>query len=127
MEIYLDAAALCVAILRQVASGKRKAAGNSHRRATPLTPYRSPTAYRFRFIDWLMRLPEELEDRFWQELEQYEEEKTMPYVTSVERIGMKKGMQQGLQQGMQKGMQEGRQEGQATLLPRQLEQKFVPK
>jgi len=66
----------------------------------------------FRFIDWLMRLPEELEDCFWQELEQYEEEKAMPYVTSVERIGIRKGRQ------------EGRQEGQATLLLRLLERKF---
>ena len=45
----------------------------------------------FCFIDWLMQLPEELEHLFWQELEQYEEEKSMPYVTSVERIGIKKG------------------------------------
>ena len=35
----------------------------------------------------------------------------MPYVTSVERIGIKKGMQQGLQQGIQQGMQQGMQQG----------------
>ena len=35
----------------------------------------------------------------------------MPYVTSVERIGIKKGMQQGLQQGIQQGMQQGVQQG----------------
>ena len=27
----------------------------------------------------------------------------MPYVTSVERIGIKKGLQKGLEQGQQKG------------------------
>jgi hypothetical protein len=50
----------------------------------------------FRFIDWVMRLPEELEEGFWQNVQQYEEKQRMRYVTSVERIGMKKGMEQGL-------------------------------
>ncbi len=39
----------------------------------------------FKFIDWLMSLPTELEQEFQQELNQYEEEKRMPYITSVER------------------------------------------
>jgi hypothetical protein len=51
----------------------------------------------FRFIDWLIRLPEELEDEFWYEIKQYEEGKLMPYVTSVERIGIKKGLKQGIE------------------------------
>ncbi|MDB9411298.1 hypothetical protein [Microcystis aeruginosa] len=46
----------------------------------------------FKFIDWLMTLPTELEKEFQQELNQYEEEKRMPYITSVERMGMEKGM-----------------------------------
>ena len=54
----------------------------------------------FHFIDWLMRLPEEMEESFWAEMHQYEEGKKMEYITSVERIGIKKGMQQGVQQGM---------------------------
>jgi len=54
----------------------------------------------FRFIDWVMRLPKELERSFWQEVTQYEEEKKMPYVTSGERIGLKKGLQQGLLSGI---------------------------
>ena len=78
----------------------------------------------FRFIDWLMQLPEELEHRFWQELEQYEEEMAMPYVTSVERIGIKKGLQKGLEQGQQKGLEQGQQKGQAALLLRLLVRKF---
>jgi hypothetical protein len=28
----------------------------------------------FRFIDWLLALPQELEDGVWQEIEKYEEE-----------------------------------------------------
>lgn len=44
-----------------------------------------------RFIDWVMVLPEDLEQRFTAILEQYEEERKMQYVTSFERIGIKKG------------------------------------
>lgn len=52
----------------------------------------------FRFIDWIMSLPKKDEKLFWQELEVYEKEGKMPYVTSVERIGFERGMQQGMQQ-----------------------------
>ncbi|MCC5599057.1 cytosolic protein [Nostoc favosum] len=51
----------------------------------------------FRFIDWVMRLPEELENSFWQEVTQYEEEKKMPYITSVEKRGIREGLLQGLE------------------------------
>lgn len=49
----------------------------------------------FRFLDWVMQLPEAEEDRLWAELQQYEEQRVMQYVTSVERIGIKKGLRQG--------------------------------
>lgn len=35
----------------------------------------------FRFIDWLMELPEALRQQFRLELEQYEQERQMPYIT----------------------------------------------
>jgi len=60
----------------------------------------------FRFIDWLMKLPQDMEEGFWEEIRQYEEERNMPYVTSVERIGIKKGIQQGIQQGRREGILE---------------------
>ena len=56
----------------------------------------------FRVIDWMLQLPAELEERLWSEIHQYEEVKQMPYVTSVERIGIRKGIQQGIQQGIQR-------------------------
>ncbi|GEM_PF-38211 len=65
----------------------------------------------FKFIDWLMALPPELEQSFEDNIAQYEEEQNMPYITSAERIGIKKGMQQGIEQGMQQGMQQGIQQG----------------
>ena len=61
----------------------------------------------FRFIDWVMQLPEGLEESYWRELRAYEEVEGMSYVTSVERIGIKQGIQQGIQQGMQQGLLAG--------------------
>ena len=43
-------------------------------------------------------MPDELEEGLWMEIQKIEEEARMEYVTSVERIGIKKGMQQGMQQ-----------------------------
>ncbi|MEI6336622.1 MAG: hypothetical protein WCS87_18855 [Methylococcaceae bacterium] len=57
----------------------------------------------FGVIDWMMRLPEELEQQLWQEIEILEENETMQYVTSVERMGIAKGRQEGLQEGLLKG------------------------
>ncbi|MBF0103230.1 MAG: cytosolic protein, partial [Desulfobacterales bacterium] len=65
----------------------------------------------FAFIDWLMRLPKDLDKQFWTEISQIEEEKRMQYITSVERIGIEKGMEQGILQGLQEGMQKGMQKG----------------
>ena len=53
----------------------------------------------FDFIDWVMVLPEELEEQLWTEIQAIEEEEKMEYISSVERIGIKRGMQQGMQQG----------------------------
>ncbi len=40
----------------------------------------------FRFLDWVLVLPEAAEDRLWVELQRYEEQQVMRYVTSVERM-----------------------------------------
>jgi hypothetical protein len=42
-----------------------------------------------RLVDWLLALPEELEQQFWGEMAR--EERGMPYITSLERLGIKKG------------------------------------
>ena len=54
----------------------------------------------YKFIDWLVSLPEELTEEFHEEIKRYEEEKKMPYITTAERIGMKKGIEIGIQQGL---------------------------
>lgn len=73
----------------------------------------------FRFIDWLIRLPRELEDTFWTEVKK-EREVTMPYITSVERAAIERGLAQGLAQGRE----EGREEGSAHFAVRMLKSRF---
>jgi len=46
----------------------------------------------FRLIDWLMALPQPLDNSFQTEIKRFEEEKIMPYVTSIERLGIENAM-----------------------------------
>lgn len=55
----------------------------------------------FTFIDWIMRLPKELEASLWQEIKTFEENKKMPYITSVQKIGRKEGREEGREEGAQ--------------------------
>ena len=61
----------------------------------------------FRFIDWVMILPEALKQEFWRSLKTYEEERQMPFITSVEEIGFERGLQQGMERGLQQGVERG--------------------
>jgi hypothetical protein len=51
----------------------------------------------FRFIDWIMELPEALERLFWQEITAYQQEKRMPFITIAERVGIEKGLIEGIE------------------------------
>lgn len=48
----------------------------------------------YRFIDWVMILPKALEADFWQEFKLFEQERTMSYITTGERIGYERGQQE---------------------------------
>ena len=50
----------------------------------------------FRVIDWMMDLPPALAIQFRAALEQIEEEKKMPYVTSIERLAKEEGREEGI-------------------------------
>jgi len=50
----------------------------------------------FSVLDWMMRLPNALEQWLWQAIETIEGETKMPYVTSVEQLAIQRGMQQGM-------------------------------
>jgi hypothetical protein len=49
----------------------------------------------FRLIDWLLKLPEDLEVEFQAELTASEGQKRMPYITSIERMSLKRGRREG--------------------------------
>jgi hypothetical protein len=55
----------------------------------------------YNLINWVMTLPKNLEREFQKELKQYEEEKKMPYITSIERSGKLKGKLEGKLEGKQ--------------------------
>ena len=92
----------------------------------------------FSVLDWMMRLPKELEQRLWQDIENIEGERKVKYVTSVERLaierglqkgmeeGLEKGMEKGLEKGLEKGREEGRTQGTASVLLRLLNRRFGP-
>jgi hypothetical protein len=61
----------------------------------------------FRFIDWVMTLPEARERLFWREITAYQQEKAMPFIDIAERVGREKGLEEGLKKGREEGRQEG--------------------
>jgi hypothetical protein len=64
------------------------------------------------FLDWMMILPEEFEQRFQVRLKAFEEGRQMKYVTSIERMAEARGEERG------------QVVGERTLLMRQLTRKF---
>jgi hypothetical protein len=76
----------------------------------------------FRFIDWVLNLPETLKREFWQELRTFEEERRMPYITSVEEIGIERGIEIGIE----RGIEQGEKSLIVRLLTRRLDLKVLP-
>jgi hypothetical protein len=68
----------------------------------------------FNFLDWVLVLPKRLDAEFWLELKAYEEERQMPYITSVERIGFERGVKEEAQRSLER---------QRSLIIRQLTRK----
>ena len=60
------------------------------------------------FIDWVIALPEEMETKFSEDIHDFEEGMNMVYVSSMERLGLKKGHQKGLEEGLEKGLEKGK-------------------
>jgi len=54
----------------------------------------------YRFIDMVISLPDDLEEAYHEEIIREEEVRGMEYITTAEKIGMRKGIQQGIRQGM---------------------------
>ncbi len=49
----------------------------------------------YELIDWMITLPDLEESRLLADIETYESDQTMPYITSAERIGIEKGIEKG--------------------------------
>ncbi len=54
----------------------------------------------FRLIDWIMDLPEDLEEQFREDIRQFEGEKKMSFITSFERKGFVEGLWEGIEFGL---------------------------
>ena len=80
----------------------------------------------FRIIDAMLSLPEALDEQFSETLAQIEQEHEMAYVSSVERVLLKREQQQGILEGQEKGLQQGEQQGAAKTLSALLAHKFGP-
>jgi hypothetical protein len=67
----------------------------------------------YRFIDWVLRLPEDLDNAVWYQLRAYEEAQQMTYISTAERIGRAEGRAEGKAEGRAEGRAEGKVEGRA--------------
>jgi len=65
----------------------------------------------FRFIDWVMTLPPEMEEQFMIDVATYETQERKPYVATFERIATQRGIQQGIEQGVERGIEQGIEQG----------------
>jgi hypothetical protein len=54
----------------------------------------------------LLWLPDDLAQKFHQTTVEYEGEKHMPYITSIERLGRQEGLKEGLREGQKLGARE---------------------
>jgi hypothetical protein len=57
-----------------------------------------------RLLDWFLKLPPPIEYQLRQDVQAFEQEKRMPYVTSWERMGKEEGLAEGLAEGEARGL-----------------------
>jgi len=81
----------------------------------------------YKFIDWIIVLPEELELQYQIAIEEVEEDNNMAYITTAERVGMKRGIEIGRQERRQEGLQECRQEIAKKMMQEGLDIKIIKK
>jgi hypothetical protein len=88
----------------------------------------------FKVINWLMKLPDELDRQLWQDIRKLERRHKMEWISPLEQSfidkGVKRGLRQGLAKGLEQGLEQGRQEGTrigaARILEGQLTARFGP-
>ena len=55
----------------------------------------------FRLIDWMMTLPRDVQRAFLRDVDKYEEERTMPFITPTEQMWLDDGRLRGLYEGVE--------------------------
>jgi len=60
----------------------------------------------YRFIDWIISLPEDVEEMYHEEIFKEEEARAMPYITTAERIGMRKAQQEMVLEALEERFEE---------------------
>ncbi len=51
----------------------------------------------FRLIDWMMELPQALKTVFWQDVETFQEERRMPFISTPEWVGVQRGIRRSIE------------------------------
>ncbi len=122
-----------VVVLAQLAADATRDAGQRLVRKTELVRRlyhwgfsRDNVIQLFRIIDAMVGLPEALESVFGDTVIQIEEENKVAYVTSVERLILKRERAQAMEEGLLRGERRGLQKGAAEVLAAQLTRKFGP-
>jgi hypothetical protein len=85
---------------RQDAAGRAQAKLRLTRRLYGFGYSREQIISLYRFLDWILRLPPDLDREVWRTTRQYEEEQQMTYISTAERIGMEQGRREGLLDGI---------------------------
>ena len=61
----------------------------------------------FRVIDWMMALPPVPQTNFQDEIDEFEKEKQMPFISPTEQSWLEKGVTKGRQEGRLEGIRQG--------------------
>ncbi len=82
----------------------------------------------FMFLDWIILLPEGLDEVYYKESRKVLEDSAMGFISTPERIGLRRGLKEGMERGIEKGIEKGITQGQRAaeqaILIRLLEHKF---
>jgi hypothetical protein len=61
----------------------------------------------FRLMDWLLYLPEQYKQLYFQKVQKIQEETAMQFVDCFEERGIAKGIEKGIAKGIEKGIEKG--------------------
>ena len=78
----------------------------------------------YRFLDWLVVLPPELEQEYEVHVDELERRQTMPFLSTRDKRAIRKGRLEGRKQGIEQGREQGVEEGLVEAIERGLALRF---